>query len=131
MVGNFAAKNFSKAWDEDYDIPFDMKFLVNRPAKDDSGGASDTVTIPCHKLVLAICSPVFANMFFSAKTVPIPELRYDGDAEVTMKNTDPDIITMIVEFCYNRKLELSSKPLDFLVQLYTTAARLEITDLEV
>lgn len=129
MVGNFAAKNFFKAWDEDYDIPFDMKFLVNRPAKDDSGGASDTVTIPCHKLVLAICSPVFANMFFSAKTVP--ELRYDGDAEVTMKKTDPDILTMIVKFCYNRKLELSSKPLDFLVQLYTTAARLEITDLEV
>ena len=130
MVGNFAAKNFSKAWDEDYDIPFDMKFLVNRPAKDDSGGASDTVTIPCHKLVLAISSPVFANMFFSAKTT-VPELSYDGDAEVTRKNTDPDILTMIVKFCYNRKLELSSKPLDFLVQLYTTAARLEITDLEV
>ena len=129
MVGNFAAKNFSRAWDEDYDIPFDMKFLVNRTAKDDPGGASDTVTIPCHKLVLAICSPVFANMFFSAKTVP--ELSYDGDAEVTMKNTDPDILTMIVKFCYNGKLELSSKPRDFLVQLYTTAARLEITDLEV
>lgn len=99
--------------------------------------------IPCHKIVMALSSPVFAKMFNSGKvhsaiqysTVHSEKvstemsLAYDGDL-VTMKGVDPQVIRMTVQFCYNKKLELSSRALVFLVELYKTAAILEISDLQ-
>ena len=130
MVGNFAVKNFSKALDEEYDIPFDVKLSVSVNVSDDDTQGSGPVMIPCHKLVMALSSPVFAKLFFSGKVNPELPCDYDGDF-VTMKDVDPEVIRMIVKFSYNKKLELSSKSLVFLVELYTTAANFEISDLQV
>ena len=125
MVGDFAIKNFSRAFDEEYDIPFDVKLLVITKGSDE-----ETVIMPCHKLVMALSSPVFAKLFFSKKVhVELP-YTYNGDA-VTMRNMDPEVIKMIVQFCYNKKLDLLSKSLVFLVEFYITAAKFEITDLQV
>ena len=123
-------RNFSKALDVGYDIPFDVKLSVSVNISDDDSKESDPVMIPCHKLVMALSSPVFAKLFFSGKVNPELPCDYDGDL-VTMKDMDPDVIRMFVKFSYNKKLELSSKPLVFLVELYTTAASFEITDLQV
>jgi len=117
MVGNFAVKNLSNALDQEYDILYDVNLRV-------SG-----VMIPCHKLALALSSPVFAKLLFSGKDLAEPSLKYDGDV-VTMKYVDPEVIRMIVKFCYNKRLELSSRSLIFLVELYITAASLEIPDLQ-
>ena len=118
MVGNFAVKNLSNALDQEYDILYDVNLRV-------SG-----VMIPCHKLAMALSSPVFAKLFFSGKDLAEPSLKYDGDV-VTMKYVDPEVNGMIVKFCYNKRLELSSRSLIFLVELYITAASLEIPDLQV
>ena len=126
MVGNFAVKNLSKAFNEEYDILYDVNLRVGTNASNDTGG----VMIPCHKLAMALSSPVFAKLFFSGKDLAEPSLKYDGDV-VTMKNVDPEVIRMIVKFCYNKRLELSSRSLIFLVELYITAASLEIPDLQV
>ena len=144
MVGNFAVKNFSKALDEDFDIPFDIELSVNSNFSDDDREGGVAEMIPCHKIVMALSSPVFAKMFNSGKvhstiqysTVHSEKvstemsLAYDGDL-VTMKGVDPEVIRMTVQFCYNKKLELSNKALVFLVELYKTAAILEISDLQV
>ena len=130
MVGNFAVKNLSKALDEEYDIPFDVKLSVSVNVSDDDSKGSDLVMIPCHKLVMALSSTAFAKLFFSGKVNPELPCDYDGDL-VHMKNMNPEVLRMIVKFCYIKKLELSSKPLVFLVELYTTAASFEITDLQV
>merc|ERR1719500_2680084 len=78
---------------------------------------------------MALSSPVLAKLFFSGKDLAEPSLKYDGDV-VTMKYVDPEVIRMIVKFCYNKRLELSSRSLIFLVELYITAASLEIPDLQ-
>ena len=118
MVGNFAVKNLPNALDQEFDILYDVNLRV-------SG-----VMIPCHKLAMALSSPVFAKLFFSGKELAEPSLEYDGDV-VSMKYVDPEVIRMIVKFCYNKRLELSSRSLIFLVELYITAASLEIPDLQV
>ena len=130
MVGNFAVKNFPRALDEEYDLPFDVKLSVSVNVSDDDSKGSDLVMIPCHKLVMALSSTAFAKLFFSGKVNPELPCDYDGDL-VHMKNMNPEVLRMIVKFCYIKKLELSSKPLVFLVELYTTAASFEITDLQV
>ena len=127
MVGNFAVKNFLKALDEEFDIPFDVELSVSKNIITD---VSVERLIPCHKLVMSLSSPVFTKLFYCGKVNPEMPLAYDGDL-VSLKNMDPEVIRMIVQFCYNKKLELSSKSLVFLVELYITAARFEITDLQV
>ena len=127
MVGNFAVKNFLKALDEEFDIPFDVELSVSKNIITD---VSVKRLIPCHKLVMSLSSPVFTKLFYCGKVNPEMPLAYDGDL-VSLKNMDPEVIRMIVQFCYNKKLELSSKSLVFLVELYITAARFEITDLQV
>jgi len=117
MVGNFAVKNLSNALDQEYDILYDVNLRV-------SG-----VMIPCHKLALALSSPVFAKLFFSGKDLAEPSLEYDGHV-VTMEDVEPEVIRMIVKFCYNKKLELSSRSLIFLVELYITASSLEMPDIQ-
>ena len=126
MVGNFAVKNLSNALDEEYEIPFDVNLRVSTNASYDAG----SVMIPCHKLALALSSPFFTKLFFSGKDNAEPPLEYGGDI-VTMKDVDPEVIRMIVKFCYNKRLELSSRSLVFLVELYIAAASLEIPDLQV
>ena len=127
MVGQFALKNLSRAFDEEYNIPFDVNFRVVRTNVSYDG---DAAMIPCHKLALALSSPVLAKLFFSGKENGAPSLEYDENV-VTLKDVDPEVIRSIVKFCYNKKLELSSKSLVFHVELYLTAAILEIEDLQV
>ena len=73
---------------------------------------------------------VFTKLFFSGKDNAEPSLEYD-DNIVTLKDADSEIIRMIVKLCYNKKLELCSKSLVFLVELYITAASLKIADIQV
>ncbi len=130
MVGNFAVKNFSKALDEEFDIPFDVELSVSKNVSDDDSKVSVERMIPCHKLVMSLSSPVFTKLFYCGKVNREMPFAYDRDI-LGMKDMDPEVIRMIVQFCYNKKLELSSKSLVFLVELYITAARFEITDLQV
>ena len=130
MVGNFAVKNFSKALNEEFDIPFDVELNVNTNVSDNDSKGSVAEMIPCHKIVLALSSPVFAKLFYSGKVTLEMSLAFDGEL-VTMKDMDPEVMRLIIQFCYNKKLELSSKALVFLVELYITAAKFEISDLQV
>ena len=130
MVGNFAVKNFSKALNEEFDIPFDVELNLNTKVSDNDSKGSVAEMIPCHKIVLALSSPVFAKLFYSGKVTLEMSLAFDGEL-VTMKDMDPEVMRLIIQFCYNKKLELSSKALVFLVELYITAAKFEISDLQV
>ena len=85
---------------------------------------------PCHKLALALSSPALSKLFSGRKENGALSLAYDENV-VTLKDVDPEVIRSIVKFCYNKKLELSSKSLVFHVELYLTAAILEIEDLQV
>ena len=73
----------------------DVILCVSTKVSYDGGAAM----IPCHKLALALSSPVFAKLFFSGKknAEPSLELEYIENV-VTMKDVDPEVIRTIVKF---------------------------------
>ncbi|XP_034042261.1 kelch-like protein 41a [Thalassophryne amazonica] len=57
-------------------------------------------SFPCHKLILAACSPYFRELFFSEEG----EL---AKKEVTLENLDATIMEMIVNYMYSAEIDIT------------------------
>lgn len=57
---------------------------------------------PCHRLILAACSPYFRNIFFSEDGKVKEDLK-----EVTLDDVDPNILNMIIRYLYSAEIELT------------------------
>lgn len=58
-------------------------------------------SIPCHRLILAACSPHFREMFFSAEGEEV------NQKEVVLENLDPDVMEVIVNYLYSAEIDIS------------------------
>lgn len=57
---------------------------------------------PCHRLILAACSPYFRDIFFSEDGKVKEDLK-----EVSLDDVDPNILDMIIKYLYSAEIELT------------------------
>ncbi|XP_013917094.1 PREDICTED: kelch-like protein 40 [Thamnophis sirtalis] len=57
---------------------------------------------PCHRLVLAACSPYFRAMFLS-------DLEESQKKEVNLEDVDPEVMSKILHYIYTSELELTEQ----------------------
>ncbi|KAL0963818.1 hypothetical protein UPYG_G00314040 [Umbra pygmaea] len=72
-------------------------------------------SLPCHKLILAACSPYFRELFFSGdKKV---------DKEVVLENLDPTLMEMIVNHMYSAEIDITDENVQ---DIFAVASRFQI-----
>uniref|UniRef100_A0A8C6Z9A0 BTB domain-containing protein n=1 Tax=Nothoprocta perdicaria TaxID=30464 RepID=A0A8C6Z9A0_NOTPE len=57
---------------------------------------------PCHRLVLAACSPYFRAMFLS-------DMEESKKREVSLEDVDPDVMGKILHYIYTSELEITEQ----------------------
>lgn len=57
---------------------------------------------PCHRLILAACSPYFRDIFFSEDGKVKEDLK-----EVALDDVDPNILDMIIKYLYSADIDLT------------------------
>ncbi|KAK3557527.1 hypothetical protein QTP70_028490 [Hemibagrus guttatus] len=57
---------------------------------------------PCHRLILAACSPYFRDIFFSEDGKVKEDLK-----EVALDDVDPNILDMIIKYLYSAEIDLT------------------------
>ncbi|KAM4029677.1 kelch-like protein 40 [Anomaloglossus baeobatrachus] len=57
---------------------------------------------PCHRLVLAACSPYFRAMFLS-------DLEESKKKEIELEDVDPDVMGKILHYIYTSEIEITEK----------------------
>ncbi|XP_066484766.1 kelch-like protein 40 [Tiliqua scincoides] len=57
---------------------------------------------PCHRLVLAACSPYFRAMFLS-------DMEESKKREVSLEDVDPDVLGKILHYIYTSELEITEQ----------------------
>lgn len=57
---------------------------------------------PCHRLVLAACSPYFRAMFLS-------DMEESKKREVSLEDVDPDVMSKILHYIYTSELEITEQ----------------------
>ncbi|KAG7501530.1 kelch 41 [Solea senegalensis] len=58
-------------------------------------------SIPCHRLILAACSPYFRELYFSE------EGKEENKMEIVLENLDPNIIEVIVNYMYSAEIDIN------------------------
>lgn len=58
-------------------------------------------SIPCHRLILAACSPYFRELYFSA------DGKEMDTAEVVLENMDPDVMEAILSYMYSAEIDIN------------------------
>uniref|UniRef100_A0A3B5A0B1 Kelch like family member 41 n=1 Tax=Stegastes partitus TaxID=144197 RepID=A0A3B5A0B1_9TELE len=58
-------------------------------------------SIPCHRLILAACSPYFRELFFSV------EGKEDDKKEVVLENLEHNILEVIVNYMYSAEIDIN------------------------
>lgn len=58
-------------------------------------------SIPCHRLIMAACSPYFRELFFSADGKEL------NQKEVVLENLDPNIMEVIVNYLYSADIDIN------------------------
>ncbi|CAJ1079351.1 kelch-like protein 41a [Xyrichtys novacula] len=58
-------------------------------------------SIPCHRLILAACSPYFRELFFSEDGKEVEK------KEVVLENLDPTILEAIVNYMYSAEVDIN------------------------
>lgn len=74
-------------------------------------------SIPCHRLIMAACSPYFRELFFSA------DGREVDQKEVVLENLDPNIMEVIVNYMYSADIDIND---DNVQDILTAANRFQI-----
>ncbi|XP_051566868.1 kelch-like protein 41a [Myxocyprinus asiaticus] len=62
-------------------------------------------SVPCHKLIMAACSPYFRELYISEDGVE----RSDSNKEVVLEDVDPTIMDMIVNYLYSAEIEITDE----------------------
>ncbi|XP_017325775.1 kelch-like protein 41a [Ictalurus punctatus] len=60
-------------------------------------------SLPCHKLIMAACSPYFREIYFSEDGTE----KSSPDKEVVLQNVDPAIMDMIVNYLYSAEIDIT------------------------
>lgn len=58
-------------------------------------------SIPCHRLIMAACSPYFRELFFSANGKEV------NQKEVVLENLDPSVMEAIVKYMYSAEIDIN------------------------
>lgn len=58
-------------------------------------------SIPCHRLILAACSPYFRELYFSDEGKDV------DNKEVSLENLDPNIMEVIVNYMYSAEIDIN------------------------
>ncbi|XP_034417154.1 kelch-like protein 41a [Cyclopterus lumpus] len=58
-------------------------------------------SIPCHRLILAACSPYFRELYFSADGKEMDTM------EVVLENMDPNVMEAIVNYMYSAEIDIN------------------------
>lgn len=58
-------------------------------------------SIPCHRLIMAACSPYFRELFFSADGKEL------NQKEIVLENLDPNIMEVIVNYLYSADIDIN------------------------
>lgn len=74
-------------------------------------------SIPCHRLIMAACSPYFRELFFSA------DGREVDQKEVVLENLDPNIMEVVVNYMYSADIDIND---DNVQDILTVANRFQI-----
>lgn len=74
-------------------------------------------SFPCHRLILAACSPYFRELCFSED-----EKQMDNK-EVVLENLDPNIMEMIVNYMYSAEIDITD---DNVQDIFAVANRFQI-----
>ncbi|CAN9497781.1 unnamed protein product [Ophioblennius macclurei] len=74
-------------------------------------------SIPCHRLIMAACSPYFRELFFS------DEGREVDKKEVVLENLDPNLMDVIVNYMYSAEIDINEKNVQ---DILTVANRFQI-----
>ncbi|KAG9329815.1 hypothetical protein JZ751_028924 [Albula glossodonta] len=61
-------------------------------------------TLPCHKLIMAACSPYFRELFFSEDGKEV-----EGNDEVILEDVDPTTMDMIIGYLYSAEINLTDE----------------------
>ncbi|XP_072539055.1 kelch-like protein 41b [Salminus brasiliensis] len=73
---------------------------------------------PCHRLILAACSPYFREIFFSEDGKIKEDLK-----EVALDDIDPTILDMIIKYLYSAEIELTDENVQ---EIFAVANRFQI-----
>ncbi|XP_056145442.1 kelch-like protein 41a isoform X2 [Lampris incognitus] len=75
-------------------------------------------SFPCHRLILAACSPYFCELYFSEDGKEL-----DKKEEVVLENLDPAIVEMIVNYMYSAEIDIND---DNVQDIFAVANRFQI-----
>ncbi|KAK9969028.1 hypothetical protein ABG768_027239 [Culter alburnus] len=76
-------------------------------------------SLPCHKLIMAACSPYFRELYFTEDGVE----KKDSSKEVVLENVDPTIMDMIVNYLYSADIEITDENVQ---DIFAVANRFQI-----
>ncbi|XP_033473909.2 kelch-like protein 41a [Epinephelus lanceolatus] len=74
-------------------------------------------SIPCHRLILAACSPYFRELYFSTDGKETEQM------EVVLENLDPNIMESIVNYMYSAEIDINDNNVQ---DILTAANRFQI-----
>uniref|UniRef100_A0A3B4VAQ3 Kelch-like family member 41a n=1 Tax=Seriola dumerili TaxID=41447 RepID=A0A3B4VAQ3_SERDU len=74
-------------------------------------------SIPCHRLILAACSPYFRELYFSE------DGKEADKTEVVLENLDPNILEVIVNYMYSAEIDIND---DNVQDILSVANRFQI-----
>ncbi|XP_023274759.1 kelch-like protein 41a, partial [Seriola lalandi dorsalis] len=74
-------------------------------------------SIPCHRLILAACSPYFRELYFSE------DGKEADKTEVVLENLDPKILEVIVNYMYSAEIDIND---DNVQDILSVANRFQI-----
>lgn len=75
-------------------------------------------SFPCHRLIMAACSPYFRELFFSEDGK-----EKDIGKEVVVDDVDPNIMDMIIQYLYSAEIDLTD---DNVQEIFAVASRFQI-----
>ncbi|GAA6066322.1 kelch-like protein 41a, partial [Tachysurus ichikawai] len=76
-------------------------------------------SLPCHKLIMAACSPYFREIYFSEDG----KEKSSTGKEVVLENVDPSIMDMIVNYLYSAEIDITDENVQ---DVLTVANRFQI-----
>ncbi|KAM8856504.1 kelch-like protein 41a [Spinachia spinachia] len=94
-----------------------LKELLNENKLVDSVLKVGDRSIPCHRLILAACSPYFRELYFSADGKEMEQM------EVVLENMDPNVMEAIVNYMYSAEIDINE---DNVQDILAAASRLQI-----
>uniref|UniRef100_A0A674EUY0 Kelch-like family member 41b n=1 Tax=Salmo trutta TaxID=8032 RepID=A0A674EUY0_SALTR len=75
-------------------------------------------SFPCHKLIMAACSPYFREIFFSKDAKEV-----EANKEVVLDDVNPAILDMIITYLYSAEIDLTDENVQ---DIFAVANRFQI-----